>query len=60
MGTKYELQRPRTLSHSRQAIRKFASHRAELLFKNSKFHKKWMAADFYYYSLASDKILPQL
>lgn len=57
-GIKYELQRPRKFSHSRQAIAKFASHRAGLLFQNSKFHKKWMAADFYYYSLTSDKILP--
>lgn len=56
-GIEYELRHPRKLSHSRQAIGKFASHRAGLLFKTSKFHKKWMAADFYYLSLTSNKIL---
>lgn len=35
-----ELQRPAKLSHSRQAMGKSASHRAWLLFKNSKSHKK--------------------
>lgn len=35
-----ELQRPAKLSHSRQAMGKSASHRAWLLFKNSKSHQK--------------------
>lgn len=54
-----ELQRPAKLCHSRQAMGKSASHRAGLLFKNSKFHtKKRVVANFYYCSSTSNKNLP--
>lgn len=55
-GTWSELLCPAQLSHARQARANPASHRAALLFKNTKFHKKRVAANFC--SFTSNKTLP--